>query len=122
MTVLHDNMYGRHSTKAIPVKAFRSINGPVDRPANPIVIGRKRQDLNAILNPVHAFNAFDGLLSVGFQSRASHLAEESYGAPLYFVRQVIENVVHRKHHQFMTDFLLKAHLPFCRWRTALLSP
>lgn len=104
VTVIDDDVNRRHGLHGVAVEAGVAVNGVVNGAPDAIVIGRRRKDLDLVVDALHAFDLFDDVFGVRFQRRSGDLAGESDGTALDLLGEIIENAIVGQHNEFMPDF------------------
>src|SRR5208282_3431444 len=109
VSVFDDDVNGRNGAQLVLVQDAVAVDGTVGSAADSVVAERGGQNVDVVDNLLDAFNALDHVFSIGFQDGTRDLAEQGHGAiRVNLVGKVVEHAIVRKHHEFVTDFLVNA--------------
>lgn len=104
MSVVHDNMDRWNGSHRIFEEPILAVDRSRNLSSDLVVIGRRRQNFDLVVNLVDPFNSFHGTFGVSFKCGIHDAAEQRHSAAVHRIFKIIENRVIRQHQQLMSDF------------------
>src|SRR5262245_53834706 len=97
MTVIHNDANGLDGRQRVPLQPRVAVDSAELAPADVIVEGRKRQNLDLVVDFLHALNLPDHALRVTLERRPGNLAEKGNVVSLNLEANGVKHVIIGEH-------------------------
>src|SRR5471032_1031755 len=103
MAVLHNDVDWRYGLNGVGGESRITEEGARNLAPDAIVVERRGQHFNLVIDALHALQVFDPALGFAFDETVAHLAVKSHGTAVDAVAEIVENCKLRNHGKFMVD-------------------
>ena len=103
MAVLHNDMNWRYGLNGVGGESRITEDGARNLTPDAIVVERRRQHFNLVIDALHAFQVFDPALGFALDEGVAHLAREGHGIAVNAVAEIVKDRKLRNHNQGMAD-------------------